>query len=539
MDTNGVSTSEDATGRAAAVDSGADVRTFLIVDVRGYTHFTQTLGDEEAARLAASFAALARKTVAAMGGEVIELRGDEALCVFRSARQALRAAVELQVRFRERVNGQPVFPLGIGIGLDAGEAVPVEGGYRGGALNLAARLCGLAAPGEILASETVTSLARRLEGMRFVERRGVRVKGLEKRVRVIEVVPETELPPVPEAPMTRSRARRPLLIGLGGALLGLAAAVTGIFLTRGGDSAPTAVAANSVAVIDPGTNTVVDTVPVGEGPGPIAVHGDSLWVVNVNDRTLMKIDPARRSVVTSVGLPTPTGFLSTRLRLAVAAGYVWVYACHLKLLRIDPGNGQIVQEVEVFREIGAFAEYSCAVAADAGSVWVPIDFPSSVLIRVATPEDAPASVAERISLPGGFRSAIALGAGSVWVADRQEGALLRIDPATGAVTKTIPLDAGPSAMAFAYGAVWVVNERESSVSRIRPRTNSIVYAIPVGEDPVGIAVGAGALWVANSGNGTVSRIDPETNTVTATIDIGNRPLGIAVGDGLVWVTVRA
>ena len=35
-------------------------------------------------------------------------------------------------------------PLGVGIGLDAGEAVPVEGGYRGGTLNLAARLCGLA-----------------------------------------------------------------------------------------------------------------------------------------------------------------------------------------------------------------------------------------------------------------------------------------------------------------------------------------------------------------------------------------------------------
>ena len=140
MDTNGVSRSVEAADRVSAADSGTDVRTFLIVDVRGYTRFTQTLGDEEGARLAASFAALTRKAVTAMGGEVIELRGDEALCVFRSARQALRTAVKLQVRFRERIEGQPAFPLGIGIGLDAGEAVPVEGGYRGGALNLAARL---------------------------------------------------------------------------------------------------------------------------------------------------------------------------------------------------------------------------------------------------------------------------------------------------------------------------------------------------------------------------------------------------------------
>ncbi len=153
MDTD-VSTGPEDGDRLSAAEPEGDVRTFLIVDVRGYTSFTQAYGDEEAGKLAAGFADLARGAVTATGGEVVELRGDEALCVFRSARQALRSAVELQTRFRERVDGQPAFPLGIGIGLDAGEAVPVEDGYRGGALNLAARLCSLAAPGQILASET-------------------------------------------------------------------------------------------------------------------------------------------------------------------------------------------------------------------------------------------------------------------------------------------------------------------------------------------------------------------------------------------------
>ena len=57
----------------------------------------------------------------------------------------------------------PSLPLPVGIGLDAGEAVPVEGGYRGGALNLAARLCGQAGPGEILATQEITHLARRVD----------------------------------------------------------------------------------------------------------------------------------------------------------------------------------------------------------------------------------------------------------------------------------------------------------------------------------------------------------------------------------------
>ena len=82
-------------------------------------------------------------------------------------RQALRATVELQHRFRGSTPGEPASPLGVGMGLDAGEAVPTEGGYRGGALNLAARLCALALPGEVLASETVVHLARRVEGIRF------------------------------------------------------------------------------------------------------------------------------------------------------------------------------------------------------------------------------------------------------------------------------------------------------------------------------------------------------------------------------------
>ena len=176
---------------------GPALRTFLIADVRGYTRFTQEHGDEAAAKLAATFAVLARKGIESHGGELLELRGDEALGVFTSAREALRAAVDLQRLVRERTEGVPALALGVGIGLDAGEAVPVEGGYRGGALNLAARLCSRAAPGEILASETVVSLARRVEGIRFEERGSERLKGLEDPVKVIEVVSETALPPVP------------------------------------------------------------------------------------------------------------------------------------------------------------------------------------------------------------------------------------------------------------------------------------------------------------------------------------------------------
>jgi class 3 adenylate cyclase len=87
--------SEISAGRSGPV-TRSRLLTFLIADIRGYTRFTQERGDEAAARLVGTFARVVRETVAAYHGEVIELRGDEILVAFESAREALRAATELQ-----------------------------------------------------------------------------------------------------------------------------------------------------------------------------------------------------------------------------------------------------------------------------------------------------------------------------------------------------------------------------------------------------------------------------------------------------------
>ena len=180
----------DAEPRSAPDDKAEEIRAFLIADVRGYTQFTQERGDEAAARLAERFADVVRELVQARDGSVIELRGDEALAVFRSPRQAIRAAVELQARLLQASMAVPDLPLPVGIGLDAGEAVPVEGGYRGGALNLAARLCGEAGPGEILGSQSLVHLARTVEGVRYTDRGELHLKGLSDPVHILAIVSE-------------------------------------------------------------------------------------------------------------------------------------------------------------------------------------------------------------------------------------------------------------------------------------------------------------------------------------------------------------
>jgi basic membrane protein A len=181
----------DEAGRPPRDDGvGSAIHTFLIADVRGYTLFTQERGDEAAAKLAAKFAGIAREGVEGRGGSVIELRGDEALAIFTSTRQAIRAALDLQERFVAESITDPSMLLPVGIGLDAGEAVPVETGYRGGALNLAARLCGQAGPGEVLASREVTHLARRMDGVRYEDRGSIQLKGLTEPVPIVRISSE-------------------------------------------------------------------------------------------------------------------------------------------------------------------------------------------------------------------------------------------------------------------------------------------------------------------------------------------------------------
>ena len=211
----------------------SDVRTFLIADVRGYTQFTLEHGDEAAAKLATRFATLVEEELTAHDGQVIELRGDEALTVFASARRALQAAVELQGRFLQETERDPSLPMKVGIGLDAGEAVPVERGYRGAALNLAARLCALAGPGEVLASDGVIHLARKVDGLAYAERGFAQLKGFADPVRVVEIVPVSSRERGMErAPESREVTREERRLPIGGFLGALPA---GLLVGREGE----------------------------------------------------------------------------------------------------------------------------------------------------------------------------------------------------------------------------------------------------------------------------------------------------------------
>jgi class 3 adenylate cyclase len=171
--------------KAARPTLVAAILVFLIADIRGYTRFTREHGDEAAAQLTTRFADLARAAVEQWDGQLVEVRGDEVVAVFASARHAVRAAHDLQSRYADEVHARPDLPVGVGIGLDLGEAVPVDEGYRGAALNRAARLCSLAAPGEVLVSMGVAYVVPEGDGVRFVPRGQQQFKGYDTPVTVL------------------------------------------------------------------------------------------------------------------------------------------------------------------------------------------------------------------------------------------------------------------------------------------------------------------------------------------------------------------
>jgi DNA-binding NarL/FixJ family response regulator/class 3 adenylate cyclase len=166
----------------------------LIADIRGYTRFTEEHGDDASGLLTGRFSEIATRVLEGSGGTLVEFRGDEALAAFDSARGAIGAAVELQRRLADATSSDDSLPLPVGIGLDVGEAVAVADGYRGGALNLAARLCGMAQAGEVLATQEVIHLSGRMDGVTYEERGAFKVKNLSEPVNVVRIVPAGDDP---------------------------------------------------------------------------------------------------------------------------------------------------------------------------------------------------------------------------------------------------------------------------------------------------------------------------------------------------------
>ena len=142
------------------------------------------------------------------------------------------------------------------------------------------------------------------------------------------------------------------------------AALTAFVLTRdsGGLSS---VSANSVGVIDPASNKLVAEVPVGIDPQAIATGLGGVWVTNVEDETVSRIDPtdttARDATITMDGYPSD---------LTVGGGTVWVALGPLaQLQRINPEQNEAASPTSALGDDTPCGPPDASVAFGAGYVW--------------------------------------------------------------------------------------------------------------------------------------------------------------------------
>jgi adenylate cyclase len=165
----------------------------LASDVAGYTRLT---GDDEegtVARLRAIRHELIDPIIDAHHGRVVKRTGDGALVEFASVVDALRTAMEVQRGMTPR---NAVLPpekrIEFRIGIHVGDVMVEDDDLLGDAVNIAARLEGIADPGGISLSEDAWRQVKDKVAVRFIDRGEQTLKNVKRPVRAFSVAPAPE-----------------------------------------------------------------------------------------------------------------------------------------------------------------------------------------------------------------------------------------------------------------------------------------------------------------------------------------------------------
>jgi len=351
----------------------------------------------------------------------------------------------------------------------------------------------------------------------------------------------------PALPAARRVRRR--WIALAGTLA-VAAAAAGVVATLGRSSAPAAVVVypHSVAVIDPAKNSLVDDILVGGYPTALAADDSVVYVANVGDATISRIDAKMRRVIDTGALSRATDLVSRRGHLWSADGGVPGHVA------IPPGtvadldlDSAAIRTIRVGPALDG-PEEQTTLASDPRGFALWVGNADSETVREIDPSlDRIVRTIHGIA-PGGLAPVASIGGDEVvWASDPSRNVVVRIDGGTGRVVHRIRVPGGPTRLAADDQAVWVISPGTRTVFRIDVTTNEPVARIALPIKPKRILLGDGAVWVTGyrssnhvdgSRGGLVLRINPRTNRIVARVPFGDLAAdGIVLSRGLLWVAV--
>lgn len=169
------------------------LRTILFVDVCGSTKLYETLGNTRAQDVIARALGVLSEVAIRHLGTIVKKIGDEIMCTFLAANDAVGAAVDMQRSLQRAVaNAEIAVTLKIRTGFHCGPIITRQSDIFGDAVNVAARVVAHAKPGQILTTkEAVEKLPR--EGIANVRYVGsMPLKGKREALELFEVVWEQD-----------------------------------------------------------------------------------------------------------------------------------------------------------------------------------------------------------------------------------------------------------------------------------------------------------------------------------------------------------
>ena len=262
-------------------------------------------------------------------------------------------------------------------------------------------------------------------------------------------------------------------------------------------------------------------IPVPGSPDWVAI-GDSVWISNNPKNNVSNIDPKTNKIIATI----PVG-KAPCAGLAIGFRSVWVPHCSDgSVWRLDPRSQKRVAVIKT-----GVADTEGGIAAGQGSVWIPADA-AGILARIDPQTNR---VVSRIRIPAGSFTAVD-GGGSIWVTSTKNNLVSRIDPQSEKILATIKVGPAPRFLAAGLGSIWVLNQGDGSVSRIDPATNRVTATIAVRVPGKGgdIATGDGSVWVTAIGT-PLSRIDPASNRVVRQY-VGKGGDALRFGLGSLWLS---
>lgn len=160
--------------------------TFVFADIAGFTALTEAHGDEQAATLVADFCDAVKAELPA-GAAHVKTIGDALMLRVPDPGEAILLGLDLTDKLM-RGHGAPA----VRVGLHHGPAIERAGDYFGATVNLAARVSGLAAGGEVLVTAYTAALAADLEGVFYEPRGRQTLRNVREPVDVFAAVRQSE-----------------------------------------------------------------------------------------------------------------------------------------------------------------------------------------------------------------------------------------------------------------------------------------------------------------------------------------------------------